>query len=61
LYSAGHGPELDSLTAADLQAEHLAHHDDQGKRGLIVVVGPYGKNDAGWWGPPFYDRDNRKK
>jgi len=61
LYTAGDGPALDSLTAATLQAEHLAHQDEQGKRGLIVMAGPYGKNDNGWRGLLMYDCDTREE
>lgn len=61
LYTAGDGPALDSLTAATLQAEHLAHQDAQGKKGLIVMAGPYGKNDAGWRGMLLYDCDTREE
>lgn len=61
LYSAGDGPALDSLTAATLQKEHLAHQDEQGKRGLIVMAGPYGRNDAGWRGLLLYDCDTREE
>jgi len=61
LYSAGDGPALDSLTAAQLQEEHLAHQDLQGKRGLIVMAGPYGKNDAGWRGLLLYDCDTHEE
>ncbi len=61
LYSAGDGPALDSLTAATLQKEHLAHQDEQGKRGLIVMAGPYGRNDEGWRGLLLYDCDTREE
>ena len=61
LYTAGDGPALDSLTAATLQAEHLAHQDAQGKRGLIVMAGPYGPNDTGWRGMLLYDCDTREE
>lgn len=57
LYTKGDGPALDSLTAAKLQAEHLAHQDEQGKRGLIVMAGPFGKNESGWRGMLLYDCD----
>jgi len=57
LYTSGDGPALDSLTAAKLQAEHLAHQDEQGKRGLIVMAGPFGKNESGWRGMLLYDCD----
>lgn len=55
LYAADDGPVLDSLIAATLQKEHLAHQDEQAKSGLIVMAGPYGKNDAGWRGMLLYD------
>ncbi|MBK9175141.1 MAG: hypothetical protein IPM46_02155 [Flavobacteriales bacterium] len=61
LYSRGDGPALDSLTAEALQAEHLAHQDAQGKRGLIVMAGPYGANDAGWRGLLIYDCETREE
>ncbi len=61
LYSAGDGPALDSLTAAKLQEEHLAHQDLQSKRGLIVMAGPYGKNDSGWRGLLLYDCDTQEE
>ena len=61
LYSKGDGPALDSLTAATLQAEHLAHQDAQGKRGLIVMAGPFGKNESGWRGLLLYDCDTREE
>lgn len=57
LYTKGDGPALDSLAAAKLQAEHLAHQDEQGKRGLIVMAGPFGKNESGWRGMLLYDCD----
>jgi uncharacterized protein YciI len=61
LYSAGDGPVLDSLTAATLQKQHLAHQNEQAKRGLIVMAGPYGKNDAGWRGLLLYDCDTEEE
>jgi len=61
LYTKGDGPPLDSLTAATLQAEHLAHQDAQGKQGLIVMAGPFGKNDADWRGLLLYDCDTREE
>jgi len=61
LYSADDGSALDSLTAATLQKEHMAHQDEQGKRGLIVMAGPYGKNDAGWRGLLLYDRETQEE
>lgn len=61
LYTTGEGPALDSLTAATLQAGHLAHQAAQAERGLIVMAGPYGKNDAGWRGLLLYDCDTREE
>ena len=55
LYEAGNGAPLDSAKAAALQVEHLAHQDEQAKRGLIVLAGPYGKNAHGWRGVLLYD------
>jgi uncharacterized protein YciI len=61
LYIKGDGPALDSLTAATLQREHLAHQDDQAKRGLIVMAGPFDKNDLGWRGILLYDVNTREE
>jgi uncharacterized protein YciI len=61
LYTKGDGPVLDSLTAATLQKEHLAHQDDQAARGLIVMAGPFDKNEAGWRGLLLYDCDTREE
>ncbi len=61
LYSKGDGPALDSLTAATLQREHLAHQDAQAKRGLIVMAGPFDKNDLGWRGILLYDVNTREE
>lgn len=61
LYTAGDGPALDSLTATTLQQEHLDHQAMQGQRGLIVVAGPYGKNESGWRGLLVYDCDTREE
>jgi uncharacterized protein YciI len=61
LYTKGEGPALDSLTAATLQKEHLAHQDDQAARGLIVMAGPFDRNEAGWRGLLLYDCDTREE
>jgi uncharacterized protein YciI len=61
LYTKGEGPMLDSLTLARMQEEHLAHQDAQGKQGLIVMAGPFGKNEAGWRGLLLYDCDTREE
>jgi uncharacterized protein YciI len=61
LYTKGEGPALDSLTAATLQKEHLAHQDAQAARGLIVMAGPFDNNDTGWRGLLLYDCDTREE
>ncbi|HMQ76206.1 MAG TPA: YciI family protein [Flavobacteriales bacterium] len=61
LYTRGDGPVLDSLTAATLQREHLAHQGDQAKRGLIVMAGPFDTNGEGWRGLLLYDCDTREE
>ena len=61
LYTKGDGPALDSLTSARLQQEHLAHQDEQAARGLIVMAGPFDKNEAGWRGLLLYDCDTREE
>lgn len=61
LYSGGEGAPLDSLTAARSQEEHLAHQAAQAERGLIVMGGPFGKNDADWRGILLYDCDTREE
>lgn len=52
---------LDSLTSATLQQAHLAHQDEQSKRGLIVMAGPFGKNDHTWRGLLLYDCDTAEE
>lgn len=61
LYTKGDGPVLDSLTAATLQQEHLAHQDAQATKGLIVLAGPFDKNEEGWRGLLLYDVDTREE
>jgi uncharacterized protein YciI len=61
LYTAGDAAPLDSAAAATLQAGHMAHQDEQGKRGLIVMAGPYGTNDSGWRGLLLYDCDTEEE
>jgi uncharacterized protein YciI len=50
MYTAGDGPARDSLTAATLQAGHLDHQARQAESGLIVMAGPFGRNDERWRG-----------
>jgi uncharacterized protein YciI len=61
LYTKGDGPPMDSLTAATLQKEHLAHQGAQAARGLIVMAGPFGSNDEGWRGSLLYDCETREE
>ncbi len=51
---------LDSLSAARMQQEHLAHQDVQAKEGLIVLAGPFGDN-GDWRGILLYDADTREE
>lgn len=62
LYSTGADTTaLDSATSADLLKAHLEHQDMQGKRGLIVMGGPYGANEVDWRGLLLYDCDSREE
>lgn len=60
LYTRGDGPALDSATAARLQQEHLDHQAEQGRRGLIVMAGPFGDN-GDWRGLLLYDCETREE
>lgn len=51
---------LDSATSADLLKAHLAHQDEQGARGLIVMAGPFGDN-GNWRGLLLYDCETREE
>jgi uncharacterized protein YciI len=60
LYTKGDAAPLDSASNAATLKEHLAHQDEQGKRGLIVMAGPFG--DKGEWrGLLLYDCDTREE
>lgn len=62
LYSTGADTtRLDSTTSADLLKAHLDHQDQQAKRGLIAMAGPYGKNDVTWRGLLLYDCETREE
>ncbi len=61
LYTKGDGPTLDSVVAQQLQEEHLAHQDKQARRGLIVMAGPFDKNDMDWRGSLLYDCETREE
>lgn len=58
LYTSGDGPALDSLSAVIMQQQHLDHQAEQARRGLLIMAGPFGKNDAGWRGSLLYDCDS---
>lgn len=62
LYSTGADTaKLDSTASATLLNAHLAHQDQQAKRGLIAIAGPYGKNDADWRGLLLYDCETQEE
>lgn len=62
LYSTGADTtRLDSTTNANLLKAHLEHQDDQSKRGLIAMAGPYGKNNVNWRGLLLYDCETREE
>lgn len=60
LYTKGDAAPLDSATNATTLKEHLAHQDEQGKRGLIVMAGPFG-DKGDWRGLLLYDCDTREE
>ncbi len=61
LYTTGDDTtRLDSLTSAKLLDEHLAHQDEQSKRGLIQAGGPFGDNST-WRGLLLYDCETREE
>lgn len=62
LYSTGPDTTaMDSTASAHLLKAHLEHQDEQAKRGLIVLAGPYGKNDVNWRGLLLYDCGTREE
>ncbi|MBX2973722.1 MAG: hypothetical protein KF797_11500 [Flavobacteriales bacterium] len=62
LYSTGVDTVvLDSTASATLLKAHLDHQDEQAARGLLVMAGPYGKNEVGWRGLLLYDCDTREE
>jgi uncharacterized protein YciI len=60
LYTTGDAAPLDSATNAATLKEHLAHQDEQSKRGLIVMGGPFG-DKSDWRGLLLYDCDTREE
>ncbi len=51
----------DSTTSAELMRAHLEHQRVQAERGLIVLSGPFDKNEVGWRGVLLYDCDTREE
>lgn len=61
LYTTGDDTtRLDSTTSARLLQEHLAHQDEQAKRGLIQMGGPFGDNGP-WRGLLLYDCEAKEE
>ena len=60
LYTKGDAPPLDSATSATTLKAHLEHQDEQAKRGLIQVGGPFGDN-GDWRGLLLYDCETKEE
>ncbi len=60
LYTKGDAPPLDSATSATTLKAHLAHQDEQAKRGLIQAGGPFGDN-GDWRGLLLYDCETKEE
>ncbi len=60
LYTKGDAPPLDSATSAATLKAHLAHQDEQAKRGLIQAGGPFGDN-GDWRGLLLYDCETKEE
>lgn len=60
LYTKGEAPPLDSATSATTLKAHLEHQDQQAKRGLIQVGGPFG-DKGDWRGLLLYDCETREE
>lgn len=60
LYTKGEAPPLDSATAASTLQAHLAHQDEQAKRGLIQMGGPFG-DKGDWRGLLLYDCETQEE
>ncbi|MFZ1688632.1 MAG: YciI family protein [Flavobacteriales bacterium] len=54
LYTKGDSAALDSATSAATLKAHLEHQEMQGKKGLIVMAGPFGDR-SNWRGLLLYD------
>ena len=60
LYTKGDAPPLDSAASAVTLKAHLEHQDEQAKRGLIQVGGPFGDN-GDWRGLLLYDCETKEE
>jgi uncharacterized protein YciI len=60
LYTRGDAPPLDSATSASTLKQHLEHQEEQAKRGLLQMAGPFG-DDGDWRGLLLYDCDSREE
>ena len=60
LYTKGDAPPLDSATSAATLKAHLAHQDEQAKRGLIQAGGPFG-DKGDWRGLLLYDCETQEE
>jgi uncharacterized protein YciI len=60
LYTKGDSAPLDSATNAITLKAHLEHQQEQAKRGLIVMAGPFG-DDGDWRGILLYDCDSKEE
>lgn len=60
LYTKGDAAPLDSATAAATLQAHLEHQDEQAKRGLIRMGGPFG-DQGDWRGLLLYDCETKEE
>lgn len=60
LYSKGTAQPLDSAMSAATLKLHLAYQDEQAKRGLIQMGGPFGDN-GDWRGLLLYDCETKEE
>ncbi len=60
LYTKGDAAPLDSATSAATLKAHLEHQDQQSKRGLIQMGGPFG-DKGDWRGLLLYDCETKEE
>lgn len=60
LYTKGEAPPLDSAASAATLKAHLEHQEEQARRGLIQMGGPFGDN-GDWRGLLLYDCETREE